>query len=155
MTRTSKTAGAGVPRPVRVRDRMRPGAGAAAWYDSADSASARMRAAGLDAIPVVNGEGVIGLLERDAVGASRRGGNWLGAVSVASLMRRGAFACRAGDTVEHALATMDRLGAELLAVVDEAGEVVGAISRDRVATPPRPSLAFGAAHTSGRRSRAV
>ena len=130
---------------VRVRDRMRSGAGAAAWYDSADSAFARMRAAGLDAIPVVNGQGVIGLLERSAVGASRSGGNWLGAVSVASLMRRGAFVCRASDTVEHALGTMDRLGVDLLAVVDEAGRVIGVISRDRIATPRRPSLAVRAA----------
>ena len=153
MTRTSGTAGAGVPPAVRVRDRMRPGAGAAAWYDSADDALARMRAAGLGAVPVVNGEGVIGLLERDAVVASRRGGNWLGAVPVASLMRRGAFACRADDTVGHALATMDRLGGELLAVVDEAGGIAGVIGRDRIATPRRPSLDPRAAPASGGRSR--
>src|SRR3954452_18466573 len=78
-----------MPRPVRVRDRMRPGAVAVAWGDSAEAALACMRDAGLDAVPVVNDQRVIGLLERTAVLACERTGNWLGAVLVADLMRRG------------------------------------------------------------------
>jgi predicted transcriptional regulator len=46
-------------------------------------------------------------------------------------MRRGVFVCRADDAFEHALATMDRLEVDQLAVVDEAGRVVGVIGRDR------------------------
>ena len=117
-------------RTVRVRDRMRPGALAVAWSDSAEAALARMRGAGLDAIPVVNDQRVIGLLERGATFASWCNGNWLGSVSVASLMRRGVFVCRADDALEHALATMDRLEVDQLAVLDEAGRVVGVIGRD-------------------------
>ena len=52
------------------------------------------------------------------------------AVPVADLMRRGVFVCREGDALGHALATMDRLGVDLLAVVDGAGRVVGAVDRD-------------------------
>ena len=117
-------------RTVRVRDRMRPGAVTVAWSDSADAALARMQDAGLDAIPVVNDQPVIGLLERGATYACQRDGNWLGSISVASLMRRGVFVCRADDALEHALATMDRLEVDQLAVVNEAGQVVGVIGRD-------------------------
>jgi CBS domain-containing protein len=46
---------------------MRPGATAVAWSDSAEAALARMRDAGLGAVPVVNDQRVIGLLERAAV----------------------------------------------------------------------------------------
>ena len=94
-----------MPRTMRVRDRMRPGAVTVAWSDSADAALVRMQYAGLDAIPVVNDQQVIGLLERGATCACQRDGNWLGSISVASLMRRGVFVCRANDALEHALAT--------------------------------------------------
>ena len=117
-------------RPVRVRDRMRPGAVAVAWDDSAEAAFARMRSARLDALPVVNDRRVIGLLERDATLACECGGNRLGSVQVASLMRRGVFVCRADDPLGHALATMDRLEVDQLAVLDAAGRVVGVIGRD-------------------------
>jgi CBS domain-containing protein len=117
-------------RTMRVRDRMRPGAVTVAWSDSADAALARMQDAGLDAIPVVHDQRVIGLLERGAMFASWCDGNWLGSVSVASLMRRGVFVCRADDALEHARATMDRLEVDQLAVVDGAGRVVGVIGRD-------------------------
>ena len=59
-----------MPRTMRVRDRMRPGAVTVAWSDSADAALVRMQYAGLDAIPVVNDQQVIGLLERGATRAS-------------------------------------------------------------------------------------
>jgi CBS domain-containing protein len=127
-------------RTVRVRERMRPGAVAVAWHDSAQAALERMRAAGLDAVPVVDGPRVIGLLERDAASAARGSGNWLGAVQVASLMRHGSFACGTADPVERARAAMDRLGVGLLAVVDEGGSVVGVIGRER-ATATLPALA--------------
>ena len=117
-------------RTGRVRDRMRPGAVAVAWHDSAEAALARMRDAGVDAIPVVNDQRVIGLLEREAVLACERGGNWLGAVPVADLMRRGVVVCRADDTLDHALATMDRLEVDRLAVLDAAGRLVGTLGRD-------------------------
>ena len=117
-------------RIVRVRDRMRPGAVTVAWSDSADAALARMQYAGLDAIPVVNDQRVIGLLERDAMSAFGCNGIWLGSVSVASLMRRGVFVCRADDALEHVRATMDRLEVDQLAVVDEAGQVVGVVGGD-------------------------
>jgi CBS domain-containing protein len=124
---------------------MRPGVVAAAWHDSADAAFARMRAADLDAIPVVNDERVIGLVEHSVIGAAQRGGNWLGAVPVANLMRRGVFICRADDTLELARSIMDRLEIGLLAVVDKAGRIVGVISRDRLAEPQRLSPAALAA----------
>ena len=122
---------------MRVRDRMRPGAMAVAWDDSAEAALARMRDAGLDAVPVVNDRRVIGLLERDAALACERGGNWLGAVPVASLMRRGVFVCRADDALGRALATMDRLEVDQLAVLDAAGRLVGVLGRDGEDDPMR------------------
>jgi predicted transcriptional regulator len=117
-------------RPVRVRDRMRPGAVAVAWGDSAEAALARMREAGLEALPVVNDGRVIGLLEREAVLLCERGGDRLDAVPVTDLMRRGVFVCRADDALAHALATMDRLEVDRLAVLDDAGRVVGTLGRD-------------------------
>jgi predicted transcriptional regulator len=111
-------------RTVRVRDRMHPGAVAVAWSDSAEAAFARMRDAGLNAIPVVNDQR-------------------LGSVSVAGLMRRGVFVCRADDALGHALATMDRLEVDQLAVLDEAGQVVGVVGRDdEVDALPRLVPAF-------------
>jgi CBS-domain-containing membrane protein len=52
------------------------------------------------------------------------------ALSVASLLWLGVFACRTDDTFEHARATMDRLAVDRLAVLDEAGRVVGVLGRD-------------------------
>jgi predicted transcriptional regulator len=124
-------------RTVRVRDRMRPGDVAVAWSDSADAAFARMRSARLDALPVVNDRRVIGLLERDATLACGQGGNRLGSVQVASLMRRGVFVCRADDALGHALAAMDRLEVGQLAVLDDAGRVVGVLGRDGDDDPMR------------------
>src|SRR4051795_417085 len=89
-------------RPVRVRDRMRPGGAAVAWGDSAEVALARMREAGLEAVPVVTDGRVIGPLEREAVLACERGGDRLGAVPVAGLMRRGVLVCRGGGTPPRA-----------------------------------------------------
>ena len=124
-------------RHVRVRDRMRPGAVTVAWDDSAEAALARMRDAGLDAVPVVNDERVIGLLERDVTLARGRGANRPGSVPVASLMRRGVFVCRADDPLGHALATMDRLEVDRLAVLDDAGRLVGVLGRDGEDDPMR------------------
>jgi CBS domain-containing protein len=109
---------------------MRPGDLAVAWDDSVDAAFARMRGAGLDAIPVISEHGVIGLLEHGAARAHGGGGVRPGPVPVANLMRRGAFVCRASDTVEQARAAMDRLEVDLLAVIDGAGRVVGVIGCD-------------------------
>ena len=116
-------------RTVRVRDRMRPGDVAIAWSDSAEAALARMRDTSLTAVPVANDQRVIGLLERDATLACGRGGNRLGSVQVASLMRRGVFVCRADDALGRALATMDRLEVDRLAVLDDAGRLVGVLGR--------------------------
>ena len=124
-------------RPVRVRDRMRPGAVAVAWADSAEVALVCMREAGLDAVPVVNDGRVIGLLEREAVLACERNGDQLGAVPVADLMRRGVLVCRAEDALERALATMDRLEVDRLAVLDDAGRLVGVLGRDGRDDPMR------------------
>src|SRR3954453_16944495 len=94
---------------------MRPSAVAVAWGDSAEAALARMRDAGLEALPVVNDGRVIGLLEREAVLACERGGDRLGAVPAADLMRRGVLVCRAEDALTRALATMDPLAGARLA----------------------------------------
>src|SRR3954452_7799531 len=104
---------------------VRPGAVAVAWGDSAEAVLARMREAGLGAVPVVNDGRVIGLLEREAVLARERDGDRLGAAPAADLMRRGVLVCRAEDALERALATMDRL-----AVLDDAGRPVGVLDRD-------------------------
>ncbi len=113
----------------RVRDRMHPEPAMVAWYDSAEAAFARMQASHTNAIPVVNDDRVIGIIERAAASACEDSGNWLGSVPVASLIRRGAFWCRATDTLAQALATMDRLEADALAVLDESGKVMGMIDR--------------------------
>jgi predicted transcriptional regulator len=122
---------------VRVGERMRFGAVAAAWYDSVEAAFGQMQVTGLNAIPVVNDQRVIGLIERSAVRACQSGGNWLGSVSVASLMRRGVVTCQAGDSVAQALATMDRLEVNLLAVIDKVGQMIGVIGRDAIVEPTR------------------
>jgi len=109
---------------------MRRAAAAVAWDDSAEAALARMREAGLDAVPVVKDGRVIGLLEREAVLARGRDGDRLGAAPAADLMRRGVLVCRAEDALERALATMDRLEVDRLAVLDDAGRPVGVLDRD-------------------------
>ena len=117
---------------------MRRGVVAVAWHDSAENAFARMRAAGLEAIPVINDQRVIGLVEKAAARACQGSGNWLGSVPVASLIRRGSFSCRASDSLAQALARMDQLEAEFLAVLDEEDRVVGVIGREQaLGLPPR------------------
>lgn len=128
-----------------VRNRMHGEPVAVAWYDSAEAAYTRMQAAGLDAIPVVNEDRVIGILERSAANACEKRGNWLGAVPVADLMRRGAFWCRSDDTLSKALATMDRHEADLLAVLDESGVLVGTLGRSHVLSAQRLALSAAAA----------
>jgi CBS domain-containing protein len=124
-------------RTVRVRDRMRPGAVAVASGDRAGTTLAWMWDTGREAVPVVDDRGVIGLLERRAARASRPGADRPGPVPVASLMRCGAFVCRADELLERAHATMDRLEVDWLAVLDAADRVVGVLGRDRDDDPMR------------------
>ena len=49
---------------------------------------------------------------------------------MASLMRRGVLVCRADEPYRSALATMDRLEVDRLAVLDAAGRLVGTLGRD-------------------------
>ena len=118
----------------RVHDVMGGERAVVSWSDTADAALGRMRGLGRERLAVIDPHGVIGICERSVLLAHERRGTWLGALAVADLSRRGPFWCREDDPLDKAEATMDRLGTDLLGVIDCHGSVVGTIHRSQLAT---------------------
>lgn len=102
------------------------------WSDSADVALVRMRGLHCERLAVVDPYGVIGLCERNVLIAHQQRGASLGGISVADLMRRGPFWCRAADPPDKVLTVMERLKTDTLAVLDARGRVLGTIHRHRL-----------------------
>jgi hypothetical protein len=100
-----------------------------------------MRGLGRERLAVVDPYGVIGICERSVLLAHERRGTWLGALAVADLSRRGPFWCHEDDPLDKAEATMDRLGTDLLGVLDRYGDVVGTIHRSQLARTTEPTVA--------------
>lgn len=122
----------------RVHDVMGREWAVVSWSDTADAALGRMRGLGRERLAVIDPHGVIGICERSVLLAHERRGTWLGALAVADLSRRGPFWCREDDPLDEAKATMDRLGTDLLGVIDRYGSVVGTIHRSQLATRNEP-----------------
>src|SRR5215204_867020 len=99
------------------------------WSDSAEAAIERMRSLDRECLAVTDAHGVLGLCERSVLLSIRQRGTWLGAVTVADVMRRGPFWCYEEDQPDKILATMDRLKTETLAVIDRRGRVHGTVHR--------------------------
>jgi hypothetical protein len=83
-------------------------------------------------LAVVDPYGVIGICERNVLMAYQQRGARLGGISVADLMRRGPFWCRADDAPDKVLLAMKRLKTDTLAVLDRRGRVLGTIHRHRL-----------------------
>jgi CBS domain-containing protein len=109
------------------------------WSESADVALGRMAGLDCERLAVVDPYGVIGICERNVLVAHQRRGAKLGRISVADIMRRGPFWCRAEDPADKVLIAMDRLKTDTLAVLDRRGRVLGTIHRHRLeaAAPPQ------------------
>jgi CBS domain-containing protein len=116
----------------RVRDVMGSEKAMVAWSDTADAALGRMRGLGRERLAVIDPYGVIGICERSVLMDLEQRGSWLGSLSVADLVRRGPFWCRADDLVEKVKAAMDRLRTDVLAVIDRRGRVIGTIHRSEL-----------------------
>ena len=102
------------------------------WTDSADVALGLMQGLRCERLAVVDPYGVIGICERNVLMAYQQRGARLGGISVADLMRRGPFWCRADDPPGKVLVAMDRLKTDTLAVLDGRGQVLGTIHRHQV-----------------------
>lgn len=116
----------------RVHDVMDSEKAIVSWSDSADVALGRMRGLGCDRLAVIDPYGVIGLLERSVLVLHQQRGSWLGSISVADLMRRGPFWCRENDPHSKVLDAMERLKTDILAVLDQRGQVIGTVHREHL-----------------------
>lgn len=83
-------------------------------------------------VPVIEGDGsprVVGVLtDRDICMAAFLSGRRLGEIPVRDVMSRALRTCRADDAVADAEATMRAAQIHRLAVVDDAGQLLGVIS---------------------------
>jgi predicted transcriptional regulator len=129
-----------MPHDRRVHDVMGHERAVVSWSDTADAALGRMRGLGRERLAVIDPHGVIGICERSVLLAHERRGTWLGALAVADLSRRGPFWCREDDPLDKVEATMDRLGTDLLGVLDRYGDVVGTIHRSQLARTTEPTV---------------
>ena len=102
------------------------------WSDPADVALGMMQSLRCDRLAVVDSYGVIGICERNVLMAHQQRGARLGSISVADLMRRGPFWCRADDSPDQVLLAMERLKTDTLAVLDPRGRVLGTVQRQRL-----------------------
>lgn len=102
------------------------------WSDTADAALERMGGLGCDQLAVLATDGIIGVIHKRSLLAAQKRGTWLGSITVADLMRRGPFWCRESDSEADVLDTMQKLIADMLAVLDRDGAVVGMVSREHL-----------------------
>ena len=102
------------------------------WTDAADIALGLMDGLQCERLAVTDPYGVIGICERNVLVAYQQRGARLGAISVADLMRRGRFWCRADDPPSRVLVIMERLKTDMLAVLDGRGRVLGTIHRNQL-----------------------
>lgn len=130
-----------MPHDRRVHDVMGHERAVVSWSDTADAVLGRMRGLGRERLAVIDPHGVIGICERSVLLAYERRGAWLGALAVADLSRRGPFWCHEDDPLDKVEATMDRLGTDLLGVLDRYGDVVGTIHRSELAGTTEPTIA--------------
>ncbi len=142
---------------VVVRDILDGERALVAWSDSADRALGRMNSLGRDRLAVTDGrDGVIGVCERDVLAEHERRGGWLGSISVADLVRRGPFWCRADDGLDKALKAMGRLRTDVLAVLDREGRVLGTVHRGLLAAAAEaPAITAAGAAPHGKRTLTV
>ena len=91
------------------------------WTDAADIALGLMHGLQCERLGRGRPYGVIGICERNVLMAYQQRGARLGGISVADLMRRGPFWCRADDPPGQVLVAMERLKTDTLAVLDRAG----------------------------------
>lgn len=121
----------------RVHDVMAEEGAIVSWSDTAEVALERMRGLGCDHLAVIDPNGVVGLCEHSVLLACQHRGGWLGSIAVADLMRRGPFWCHRDDSPDKALAAMERLGTDTLAVLDREKHVVGTVHRHQLLAMPR------------------
>ncbi|MBN2386138.1 MAG: CBS domain-containing protein [Anaerolineales bacterium] len=113
-----------------------------------------MQKYGYEGFPVVRGEHVVGLLTRRAV--DRAVAHKLN-LTASSLMEAGEVTVRPEDALQHLQAVMTDSGWGQVPVVDEAGCVIGIVTRtDLLKTlAPRQSAAAGTPNLAGKLERAL
>ena len=122
----------------RVEDRMIRAPEVAHVADTLAATAERMAVAGLDALPVVDGDELLGMIDRRQIERHARQGMALGAVVVRDVVGPGTFHCFAEQDGAEVAAAMAALEVEHLPVLDGDKALVGIVAR-RDLPPPEGS----------------
>ncbi len=127
---------------MRVADIMRRSFEVAHLHEPLDRVLDRLAAEGTDAIPVVDGDRIVGLVTRDGVEHALTAAPEGAEVAVRDIVGSGAPHCLESSSVEEARATMRAAGVYSLAVLNDNEELVGIVhetalpgEEDAVAAP--------------------
>ncbi len=110
--------------------------------DSAASAAEQMKSLGIGVLPVVEAEGIVGILtDRDLVLTLAGENQHLERLPVAAVMTAGAVCCRTRDSIETAAALMGDHQVRRLPVLDGDGHLAGLLSVTDIAVHASERLA--------------
>lgn len=119
---------------VRVRDAMADFVETVRVRATVKEAAGRMRAFGLGALPVVDGELLVGILtDRDIAVRGTAAGRPAASTAVGEVMSSDVITCRPDQDLEVAARVMQVNQIRRLPVVDEEGRLVGILSLSDVA----------------------
>jgi CBS domain-containing protein len=119
---------------MRIRDAMDEDVEVVDRSASLYEAAYVMRCAGVDALPVVSGARLVGLLTaRDIIERAVAEGLDAAALKVRDVMSHEVASCPADADAESAARLMDGLGVGELVVVENDGEVAGLLTRAALA----------------------
>ncbi len=117
---------------MRVADIMRRSFEVAHLHEPLDRVLDRLAVEGTDAIPVVDGDKVVGLVTRDAVEHALTEAPEGAEVAVRDIVGSGAPNCLESSSVEEARAAMRAAGVYCLAVLNDNEELVGLVHESDV-----------------------
>lgn len=123
-----------------VKSLMRPAEQLAHLDDTLDEARERMRRQQLGALPVVDGDRLVGLLTHADLAAAERSSDRTETI-LRDIDLPATHHCFVQDDAEQALATMLAVGSDHLAVLDEDRELVGLIAKTDLSDHVHPSSA--------------
>lgn len=141
--------------PTRVRELMSRDPHLLAPETKIDEAARRMQRSGHEGYPIVNNEGVVGLLTRRAVDRAMAHG--MGGRPVSSVMDAGDLVVHPRDSVEHLQRLMIRHGWGQVPVADPgSGEIIGIVTRtDLLRTMGEGATGPGQVNLADRLERAL
>jgi CBS domain-containing protein len=134
----------------RVEDRMVRTIEVAHLHETLAVAAGRGAEAGLGALPVVDGDELLGMISAHDITRHQYDDHMdLGAVEIGDVVGPGVLHCFAQEDAAEAAAAMAALGVEYLPVLDAEKKLIGIVARDDL-PPPEGAVKAGASEASGR-----